>query len=344
MNGAEPSNATFSYLEGALVITAQDIFDRAVVREGDIVILSGTLVEGIGNRHSDLDIYVICEEKPSSAEIGGRNFVGLAPDGNVGQIYDYLDDVGFGFDVEYFTFDDIGALREKIDVFHRRALSTTKIMRQRFELAEEDAIHKLHVGTVLQGAEKFAALLPSATFEKCAFVMYRNQTGGYPEVKDMMGAWASGDIDTCVQVTQAYLMEQASGLIHLAGSTNTKPKWFFSRLKRLPPDLSELGARVRAWFLADRSGEEKARQSILDACDLIDEIFDAGARLLARPGEHYSLEEAKRLTEADYARETFHDTQTNLEFEHRRCVVGAKRIPMRKFLLAGATTGILETA
>ena len=336
------ADKTFSYLDGALVISAEDILKKAAVKDDDIVVLSGTLVEGIGNRHSDLDIYVICKEKPSAEAIGGRNFVGLSQDGNVGQIYDYLDDVGFGFDVEYFTFDEIEALKAKIDAFHARACSSSKILRPRLELAEDDAIHKFHVGTVLQGKDAFARLLPPSTFEKIAFVMYRNRTGGYPEVKDMMGAWASGDIDTCIQVTQMYLTEQASGLCHLLGSTNTKPKWVFANLKRLPAEFSEIGERTRAWLLGDKSTDAKGREAILQACDLIDDIFQAGGSILERPGQHYSKADAIKLTNQDYERETFHDTQTKLEFEHRRCVIGQRSIPMRKFLAAGATTGVLE--
>lgn len=324
---------THSFLEGLLTISSSEVLSRAAAKPTDIVILSGTLVEGIGNRHSDVDVYVIGQEQPTVEEIGKRNFTGVTGDGRVGQVYDYLDDGGFGFDVEYFTHDDIAGIKQKIDALYRRAMSSTKILRTRLERAEDDAIHKLHVGTVIQGQEAFDALFPPSVFEKCCFVMYRNRTGGYPEVKDIMGAWVTGDLDTCLLVTQQYLTEQASGLFHLYGCSNTKPKWFLSNLKRLPEELSDLKRRIRHWFLQDKTSDDRIRTAILEACNLIDEIFEAGARALGRSPLYYSAEEAARLTDEEYARETFHDAQTQLEFAHRRCVFGERRIPMRTFLL-----------
>ena len=51
--------------------------ERACAEPSDVVVLSGTLVEGIGNKHSDIDVYVVGDKLPDLERIGKRAYTGF---------------------------------------------------------------------------------------------------------------------------------------------------------------------------------------------------------------------------------------------------------------------------
>ncbi|MGC4392646.1 MULTISPECIES: hypothetical protein [unclassified Agrobacterium] len=333
MNLMPATPSTFSFLNGHLRIDRDEILARCRPAEGDIVVLSGTLVEGIGNKHSDIDVYVICDELPPVRHTGDHSFF-IEQNGGLRTFVDYIREDGVAFDVEYYTRAEVEAMKDDVLALYQLARRGTKTLRKKLPLSSEDALHKMQVGITVTGSSEFVQLFPTDFWEKLSFVQYRNRTGGYPEFKDLMGTWGSGDFDTSLLVCTMFLMDQAAGLCHLAGSTNAKPKWVMQNLKRLPEPLRPLGQEVIAWYGSAGSAISDRKAAVLAACELMTKIYEANTALLNASGDiFYSAEEALRLTQEEFMREPFHDPQTVLEFEFRRLLFNTGTRSVREFLV-----------
>ncbi len=326
-------NTEFCFLDGHVKFTREQIIERSVAKSEDIVVVSGTLIEGIGNKHSDFDVFVVGPTLPTEVEVGTRNYVALADDG-VRQYYDYLvDSQGVGFDVEYYTFEEISEIFSRIEELYLLSQTTTKILRARLPKELDDAVHKIFAGVVIQGEKNFSEKFSLEIHKKLCFVQYRNCTGGYPEFKDVMGSWASKDYDYCLYAMQTYLFNQALGLCHLTGNSSSKQKWIISNVKRLPSHLSRISSEFCRLLEMPRSNMAEKQQMILDSCDLIDSIYAAEARLLDDEPLYYDVAQALALAEVDFGKEAIHDPQTVLEFEHRRHLFGSEGRPLKTFLM-----------
>ncbi|MBD9490496.1 hypothetical protein [Ensifer sp. ENS11] len=327
------SPTTYSFLNGQLQISRDEILRRCGPAHGDIVILSGTLVEGIGNKHSDIDVYVICDKLPPVRHTGEHSFF-VEQDGGLRTFVDYIREDGFAFDVEYYTRSEVEAMKEGVFDLYRLARERTKTLRKKLPPSHEDALHKMQVGIAVTGGTEFAQLFSAEFWKQLSFVQYRNRTGGYPEFKDVMGTWGSGDLDTSLLVCTMFLMDQAAGLCHLAGSTNAKPKWVLQNLKNLPEPLRPLGQEIISWYGAAGASLEDRKAAVLSACELIAKIYAADTALLNSDTRvFYSAEEALRLTQEELLREPFHDPQTILEFEFRRLLFNSGNRSLRDFLV-----------
>ena len=92
------------------------------------------------------------------------------------------------------------------------------------------------------------------------------------------------------------------------------------------------------WLHAERRSEAAKREAVLQACDIIDRIYQADVAMLdAGAPMFFSPAEALDLTDQEYARENFHDRQTNAEFEHRRRLFSNDGPDMRTFFTTNAS-------
>jgi len=74
-------------LKGRIVVNPSELLSRSRATDGDIVVLSGTLLEGFGNSYSDLDLYVIGEHLPTQGPDVPASQV-LREDGRVRRVND----------------------------------------------------------------------------------------------------------------------------------------------------------------------------------------------------------------------------------------------------------------
>ena len=327
------TQSTFSFLNNELCISRNEILERCAPAEGDIVIMSGTLVEGIGSKHSDIDVYVIGDKLPPVGHTGDHSFI-IEYEGRLRTAVDYIREDGFAYDVEYYTRAEIQEMKDNVLDLYRLSRKHTKILRRTLPATTEDALHKIQVGIALMGGSEIEQMFSEDFWKQLSFVQYRNRTASYPQFKDVMGTWGSGDFDTSLLVCTIFLMIQAAGLCHLAGSTNAKPKWVMQNLKRLPKPLRPLGRDIIKWFGSAGNNRADRREAVLVACELITRIYEADTALLNDNGPiFYSTEEALRLTEEEYMQEPFHDPQTALEFEFRRLQFNYGTRSVRSFLV-----------
>ena len=305
-------------LQGRVSVDPYELQSRSRATDEDVVVLSGTLLEGFGNLYSDLDLYVIGNELPTKGPDAPITLV-LREDGCVRRLNETLEDsANILLDVQYYTFRELDTLARSLRTLYHESRQSTYIYRKTLHHEDEDLIHKLLTGMMLQdGTGQFDA---RGTFDAGAFsfLKYRNEVGGYPEFRDLVGSWAAGDLDTCLYNTRGYLVSQVSGMMFLAGNTNPRPKWFVRRLASLPVEYLDLRAGVMSWMQSAQRTLSQKREAVEAAFDLIDLTYRHARALLDTHPRYFSAAEALELTEREFAGRATHDSDTRVELQLRR--------------------------
>jgi hypothetical protein len=315
-------------LEGRVVVDPLELLGRSRATDQDVVVLSGTLLEGFGNLYSDLDLYVISDHLPTKG-LAVPPMLVIREDGCVRRVNETLADLdNILLDVQYYTFQELDTLARSLRTLYAESRQSTQIYRKTLHHEDEDLIHKLLTGTVLQdGTLLFDA---RKTFDPgmFCFLKYRNETGGYAEFRDLVGSWTAGDLDTCLYNTRGYLISQVSGMMFLAGNTNPRPKWFVRRLAALSAEYSDLRDGVMAWMESGRRIEREKSEAVETACELIDRTYMHARGLLDKDPRYFSVAEAVILTEHEFAERATRDKDTMAEWQLRRRMFSATEPPL----------------
>lgn len=329
-------------LGGRVVVDPFELLGRSRATDQDVVVLSGTLLEGFGNLYSDLDLYVIGEHLPTKGAEVPATLV-IREDGCVRRINETLEEsANILLDVQYYTFRELETLARSLRTLYLESLQGTQIYRKALHPEDEDLIHKLLTGRTLQdGAGRFDArkTFDPGTF---CFLKYRNEMGGYAEFRDLVGSWTAGDLDTCLYNTRNYLISQVSGMMFLAGNTNPRPKWFVRRLASLDKNYSNLREGVMLWLDSARHTLPQKREAVQGACDLIDVAYRHCRNLLQTSPRYFSVEEARCLTESEFTARTTSDSDTLAEWQLRRCMFCETEAPLMTQIRnqSGKTLGV----
>jgi hypothetical protein len=315
-------------LDGRVAVDPLELLSRSRAKDGDVVVLSGTLLEGFGNSYSDLDLYVIGERLPKKAP-GVPETLVVREDGRVRRINETLaDSTNMLLDVQYYTFRELETLARSLNALYQESRRSTRIFRRTLHHEDEDLIHKLLTGKILQdggGLTDFRKIFDPGMF---CFLKYRNEVGGYAEFRDLIGSWTAGDLDTCLYNTRNYVVSQVSGMMFLAGSSNPRPKWFVRRLMTLDAKYSELRDGIMFWMYSGRRTEQQKRAAIETACDLIDMSYSHARNLLETHPKYFTAAEALALAETEFKERTKRDKDALTEWRLLRRMFSAGEPPM----------------
>lgn len=309
-------------LGGRLSADAGYLVSRSRARPEDLVVLSGTLLEGFGNEYSDLDVYVIGHELPEATAEDASSTV-VREDSRVRRRAEKLASAADAMlDIQYYTLQELQTLARSLNELYRESRRSTQIFRKTLHGEDEDLIHKLMTGRILQeGAHQFDA---RSVFDvaKFCFLKYRNEIGGYPEFRDLAGSWIDGDLDTCLLNTRGYLIAQVSGMMFLAGSTNPRPKWFVRRLQSLGDEYTPLRTGTLRWLCSGWTSTARKREAITSACDLMDVAYEHVRALLGSNSAYFDVAEARMLTEQEFSDRGLRDRDAMAEWQLRRRMFG----------------------
>ena len=315
-------------LGGRIVVDPYELLGRSRATDQDVAVLSGTLLEGFGNFYSDLDLYVIGEELPDKGPDTSAMLV-LREDGCVRRVNETLESpANILLDVQYYTFRELDTLARSLRTLFQESRQSTQIYRKTLHHEDEDLIHKLVTGRVLQdGSGTFDAreIFDPSMF---CFLKYRNEVGGYAEFRDLVGSWTAGDLDTCVYNIRGYLISQVSGMMFLAGSTNPRPKWFVRRLASLPAEYTDIKDGVMSWMEGPHRTQLEKREAVAGACELIDATYKHTRALLGTNPSYFTIKEALDLTEREFEGRATHDKDTLAEWQLRRRMFSLASSPL----------------
>jgi hypothetical protein len=204
----------------------------------DFVAVSGSLIEGLGNVLSDIDLFVVRAE-PAPVDIRfwypARRWL----------------------DITYLAFDDLQRTLDEVEA--NRGLVPADWNYRGPRLSAIDLYHRLLVGVSLTRmtlAERRGAALDQAILAReLAFVLISLARNAW---LDACGALQSNHYGQCgyaSEIMYGYAVDAYSALL---GETNPGVKWRWARVERLAADPLGIGRARHRFQTNDRAGAEEA--------------------------------------------------------------------------------------
>ncbi|MFC7308236.1 hypothetical protein ACFQVC_28950 [Streptomyces monticola] len=246
--------------------------------DSDILMLSGSLVDGSGTPSSDFDFSVIAKSKDTRfhrdtfpREAHMRYYTSGE---RVKASFDYLPGTLLGVDVEYWTVEEISRMlashAQLYSHLTRRARKSSSFAASSVDFR---LLSRLTYGVPLANAAEFEKLTEELRPAEIAYTAFRTSVGSYPDFRDLAGMWAQQDYESALTAARKLGVDTFRGLTHVYGNTNRNPKYLVRFLDRLPVELSELAARFRHLNTYGVHSAADAAEAVLEWLDIIDLAF-----------------------------------------------------------------------
>ncbi|HLO76002.1 MAG TPA: hypothetical protein VK196_06045 [Magnetospirillum sp.] len=281
-----PQDDSSRYFDGPFLATLPH-------HPSDDVFLCGSLVEGLGNEHSDFDVYVVTDAYPRLRD--GTFFTGrmcrtlkgewvfgatLPPDAEVGEVLDLHAVGGRCVHITYMARADIARRFDDIEQRYAGARQDLGDIRdERYDeygIGDRTMVHKLLAGRRLHAGAWDGRIGFSELAGKYAYLAYRYHNASWDIALDISGAWFSGDMDLCVHFTRRFMEYCAWGFSHLLGFTNTNRKWIVALVKRWPEPHASLARTFMDLYFGDVRTAQRQQDFVAAALDWTDRVFAAG--------------------------------------------------------------------
>ncbi|PRY37504.1 nucleotidyltransferase domain-containing protein [Umezawaea tangerina] len=251
------------------------VLAKVHLAEGDVLVLSGSLVDGSGTPSSDFDFCVIVDEADERFHretFPRTEHMRFYTSGDrVKASFDYLPDSLLGVDAEYRTADEI---RDMLAAHRKlyRHLTTRARKSSGFASSAVDfrLLSRLTYGVPLLNAGAFAEITADLVPGEVCYTAFRTAVGSYPDFRDLAGMWVQQDYETALVAARKLGVDCFRGLTHAHGNTNRNPKYLGRFLDRLPEHLSDLTTRFRGLYAYGVADPADAPEAILTWLDLID--------------------------------------------------------------------------
>jgi hypothetical protein len=334
------ADAVVTLLDGRITLS-EALLRRCSLASGRLfTFLGGSLIEGLGNASSDLDVYAVGDELPRFAEFEAGSFHRLLtydrrilrssddPDTRVFIAHYSLGKSCMKVDVEFQELGQLLELADRVDELHAYAAANLVLLTKRLSVREENCVMRLLTGRPLTGEERFRAVQAKFDRARIQYLAYRWLASDFSNILDIIGAWHSGDVERCLDLARENLIRQMQAYLHLKGMFNLRRKWLLSFANSLLADELDLKERFANLFFFRAPVEP--RQFIAATLDLVDEIFARSERLLVENGSAPTGKDALALLACD--RELSGSRYADLEFEYRAKVYGLAGRPTRTFV------------
>ncbi|MEU8778384.1 hypothetical protein [Streptomyces sp. NPDC048606] len=306
-------------------VTGMDDFDEETVLEAihladdDILMLSGSLVDGSGTPSSDFDFCVIARSKDDRFHRDtfprSRHMRYYTSGDRVKASFDYLPHSLLGVDVEYRTRDEVtDMLAAHARLYAHQRSRARKSSAFAHSAVDFRVLSRLSYGVPLTNAAAFEELARGVRPGEIAYTAFRTAVGSYPDFRDLVGMWAQGDHESALIAARKLGVDTFRGLSHAHGNTNRNPKYLARFLDRLPLDRELVShfRRLHAYGVGDGAD---AGEAVLEWLDLIDLAFD-GIRAVRDKADAF----VGRRDFLDLLRNELHDgMRWNAEISNEYC-------------------------
>jgi hypothetical protein len=324
------------------------------VKDGDVAFVAGTLVQGLGNPYSDVDLYVITDKLRCASDIelkrhhralsAQRDILRSSSSEEVYILHSAIPDSYVKVDVEYLTYAQLEALRERVEQLFEYAAHNLVLLTKTLTVREQALIHRTTHGIPITDARLAAPVLQTFDVDAYTYIAYRWLASDFSILLDMAGAARMSEWDRAADIARENVVRQVTAMMHLNGLTDTvQRKWvlkYAADRRFLPPDLHD---RFRKFFYFEGVAADGFEGYVRDSLDFVDEIFSRSAKLLDEHPRAPSGELALRLLEKDHQ---FADHDTPLaawEYEYRRKAYGLRGRPSREYLDLDSVQGERRT-
>ncbi|WP_459678337.1 hypothetical protein [Acidisoma sp. 7E03] len=315
---------------GNMVVPISELVKGVIARSGNTVIVSGTLVEGIGNEFSDIDVHVLCERLPKASEFDlSEHHRLLTRDraivrvGNVAALNDEvfivhsaIEGTGIKIDVEYDTYESLDETLRQVNSIFEYAVFNPILLTKSIAEREKWIFHRAETGISMTGNIK--GKIDCEIREKFRYLLYRWAASDFRMLIDCLGAFKKEEMLRAAAIARDWLIQEAGAFVALLGGLNTRRKWVPTYLQQLyTGDSGVVDEFLRLYSGVSSQPETALSQYVIDVVKLIDLFFDEGRELLGRFSGIPVGEDAVRMLELDRNQCAFGSIYSDMEFEYR---------------------------
>lgn len=275
-----PLNSVLAPVAALDAYSDVDVLAKLHVRDDDVLLISGSLVDGSGTPSSDFDFCVIAPEADdrfARDTFPREEHMRFYTHGDrVKESFDYLPASLLGVNAEYWTQTEI---RDMLDAHHRLYGYMTQRARKSSSFAASKVdfrmLSRLCYAVPLLNAEIFEEVTSALDVGEVCYTAFRTAVGSYPDFRDFAGMWAQGDHELALIAARKLAADTVRGLTHLHGNTNRNPKYLRRFVGRLPSEIDGLADRFRQMQIGDLALHGDAQSACLAWVDLVDEAYAA---------------------------------------------------------------------
>lgn len=306
------------------------ILKEAYLKPGDAAFVGGSLVEGVGNRYSDIDVHVLVDRPLLSQEISiGSHYRVLSPsrsilrDGDIGQevflIHTLVPGTQIKVDVEYRTYSDFDRLADRVLAIFDYAATSPMLLTKDIDHREKAFLNRLFNSVDLANESRLQELRNKISKERLTYLLYRWNASDFSKLIDLVGAFENSEFDRACDLARERLITEFQAYLHLCGCTNFNRKWLLTYSSRTPVN-ADLSARFKRQFLVDGYDlVNRPEEFIRDTVVLVDDVMLGSADILCScplyPGRDRVLglidgalgatDDAYALAEAEYRKKAY---------------------------------------
>lgn len=233
----------------------------------DIIYLSGSLIEKLGNSNSDIDVFVLGDSVPSRGTLKKTfdGYISIHLFNNRRIDFEYLS-------INYFN--SINSKLTKLD-FNKDNVSVGVLTK-----SEEENTHRLRIGLPVLNSEKFQNLKNTIDWNLfLKFLYFKTLSLIDDAIDDIAGMVDDEDYLSAVMLSRKLVELTVDAYLSHRGDSNTKEKWRHRRLERL--NQNELDKEVlklyrELLFISiDFEGDKFIQKEFINKClSFSNEIID----------------------------------------------------------------------
>ncbi|AEG94250.1 hypothetical protein [Ramlibacter tataouinensis] len=327
------ADETIPLLQGALRLPVPFVLENAYLRPGDGAFIGGSLIEGIGNAYSDIDVHVITERLRQGHEIDvRRHYRVLTPDRSILKgsdpasevflIHTVVPGTHVKVDIEYRTLSEVEALARELGETFAYATRSLMLLTKYLGVRDMAFVHRLFHARDLAGGEYLADLRARIGLVRFQYLLYRWKASDFSVLLDILGAWDEGDLVRCADLARENMVAQFQAYTHLCGNTNYHRKWIIKSAQRCATEPKLLARYLRLLSAGFGLSASEIKEYILALMDFVDDIFAAGAHRLGAYAEVPSGMAA--CSAIDELMEKGDGEYSDMEIDYRKKAYGAR--------------------
>lgn len=192
-----------SILDGKVSIPKQYLLEYTFLDNTSVLVISGSLIEGIGTPHSDIDCIVICDKRPTARDIQSHehafitdgNYKHISNNESVHNTTNFLDDSSIHIDADYITFTELNNIILKIEEAYTHVTSDQRYLYDPIlSNTENNIVHRSLTGHTLKNEHTFLYLKSLIPIEKHIYIAHREKFPVFYAFQDVQGCWQSGNL------------------------------------------------------------------------------------------------------------------------------------------------------
>lgn len=223
------------------ILAASDLPGTKWVSSDDIVILGGSLGAGLGNRFSDIDLYVFTAAPVVELAIErNAEYEFRVSDGSVLRgsdltekvtVHNFSRDFGRAASTEFRSIRAVAELVHKTSQTSRATEMEIDVPLNLPSISDSRVLNALISGKYIRGIGRRDWLLGDFSVSQYRRHRFLGVFGGYPELKDIAGARDARDDAMENLLARDYMQKQICALSCLNNNLIASPKWALPYLK-----------------------------------------------------------------------------------------------------------------